>query len=70
MAPNGLIANLYGPEESKRDEIAMLMDSGFLSLLHQYSFGQNQGPLCIYGDPAYLLRVHLQASFKGARLTQ
>ena len=46
------------------------MDSGLLNQLQQYSFGQNQRPLCIYGDPAYPLRVHLQVGFKGAGLLQ
>ena len=70
VAPNGLIANLYGPVEGKRHDTGMLMDSGLLYQLKQYSFGQNQRPLCIYGDPAYPLRVHLQAGFKWAQLTQ
>ena len=70
VAPNGLIANLYGPVESKRHDSHRLMDSDFLNQLQQYSFGQNQSSLCIYGDPAYPLRVHIQAGFKGARLSQ
>ena len=51
VAPNGLIANLYGPVEGKRHDSGMLMDSGLLNQLQQYSFGQNQRPLRIYGDP-------------------
>ena len=70
VVPNGLIANSYGPVEGKRHDSGMLMDPGLLNQLQQYSFGQNQRPLCIYGDPAYPLRVHLQAGFKGARLSQ
>ena len=70
VAPNGFIANLYGPVEGKRHDSGMPMDSGFLNQFQQYSFGQNQRPLCTYWDPAYPLRVHLQASFKGARLSQ
>lgn len=27
-------------------------------------------PLCIYGDPAYPVRVHLQFPFRGGQLTQ
>ena len=46
--------------------MTVLMDSGLLNQLQQYSVGQNQRPLCTYGDPAYLLRVHLQAGLKGA----
>ena len=70
MAPNSLIANLYGLVEGKRHDSGMLMDSGLLNQLQQYSVGQNQRPLCTYGDPAYLLRVHLQAGLKGAWLSQ
>ena len=66
VAPNSLIANLYGLVEGKRHDSGMLMDSGLLNQLQQYSVGQNQRPLCTYGDPAYLLRVHLQAGLKGA----
>ena len=62
LVPNGLIANLYGPVEGKRHDSGMLMDPGLLNQLQQYSFG--------HGDPAYPLRVHLQAAFKGARLLQ
>ena len=70
VAPNVLIANLYGPVEGKRYDSSMLMDPDLLNQLQQYSFGQNQRPLCIYGDPVYPLRVHLQVGFKGARLSQ
>lgn len=31
---------------------------------------QNQRPLVIHGDPAYPVSIHLQAGFKGTRLTQ
>ena len=57
-------------DQLRAKDSGMLMDSGLLNQLQQYSFGQNQRPLCIYGDPAYPLRVHLQAGFKGARLSQ
>ena len=71
VAPSGLIASLCGPVEVKRRISGMLMDSGLLNKLQKYLFGQqNQRPLRISGDPAYLLRVHLQAGFKKARLSQ
>ena len=70
MAANGLIAKLYVPVEDKRHDSGMLMDSGLLYQLEQYSFGQNQRSSCIYRDPAYPLRVHLQAGFKVAQLSQ
>ena len=47
----------------------MLADSGLLLLLQRHavsSFGQ---PMCIYGDPAYPLRLHLQTPFRNAVLT-
>ena len=39
--PNGLIANLYGPVESRRHDSGMLADSAILPLLEQYSINQN-----------------------------
>ena len=69
VAPNGLIANLYGPGEGKKHDSGMLADSNLLTQLQQHSFSPNRQPLCIYGDPAYPLRIHLQGPFKGANLT-
>ena len=43
--------------------------SGLLPMLEVHSISPNSQPLCIYGDPAYPLRVHLQGPFKGAALT-
>ena len=67
VALDGLIANLYGSVEGKRHDRGMLIDSGLLNQLQQYSFGLNKRSLYIYGDPSNPLRVHLQAGFKGAR---
>lgn len=47
----------------------MLADSGLLANLEQYSFSPNGNPLCIYGDPAYPHRVHIQAPFRNVNLT-
>ena len=47
----------------------MLADSALLNNLQIHSHSPNGRVLCIYGDPAYPLRQHLQAPFKGARLT-
>ena len=55
--------------EGKRHDSAMLRMSGLLDQLEQYSFNQTGHPLCIYGDPAYPLRVHLQAPYKKGHLT-
>ena len=41
----------------------MLKDSGLLQDLEQYAFSTRGQPMCIYGDPAYPLRVHLQDAY-------
>ena len=48
----------------------MLADSGLLGNLEQHAFSSTGQALCIYGDPAYPLRLHLQSPFRDARLTQ
>ena len=46
----------------------MLHESGLLASLQQIDFHNNQ-PLCLYGDPAYPVGVHLQAPFRNRDLT-
>ncbi|XP_068692273.1 uncharacterized protein [Montipora foliosa] len=70
VAPNGLIANLFGPVEGRRHDSGMLAMSGLLPMLETYSVSSTGQPLCLYRDPAYPLRVHLQGPFKGAALQQ
>ena len=67
VAPNGLIANLCGPFEGKRHDSTMLHESGLLNDLRPVVFYNGQ-PLCLYGDPAYALGVHLQAPYRGNHL--
>ena len=67
VLPNGVIANLARPYEGKRHS-TMLHESGLLGSLQQIAFHNNQ-PLCLYGDPAYPLGVHLQAPFRNRELT-
>lgn len=69
VAPNGLIANLYGPVIGKRHDSGMLAESGLLGDLQRYSHSHDGQPLCVYGDPAYPISVHMQRSFKGPQLT-
>ena len=38
VAPNGLIANLYGPVEGRSHDAAMLVISGLMETLEQQSF--------------------------------
>ena len=66
--PNCLIANLCGPFEGKRHNSTMLHESGLLNDLRRVAFYNGQ-PLCLYGDPAYPLGVHLQAPYRGNHLT-
>ena len=64
VAPNGLIATLYRPIEGRRHGAAMLAMSGLMSEVEQYSFAPDREALCIYGDPAYTHRIHLQCPFQ------
>ena len=70
VAPDVHIASLFGPVEGRRHDSGMLVDSGLLQELLQYSFAPDGTPLCVYGDRAHPSRVHLQGPFKGANLTQ
>ena len=69
IAPNGMIANLYGPVMGRRHDAYMLAASGVLNELEQHSFEPTGNSLCIYRDPAYPLRIHLQTPFRGANIT-
>ena len=63
VTPNGLIANLFGPVEKRRHDSGMLNMSGILHDLEHHSFSPTGQALCLYGDPAYPHRVHLQCQF-------
>ena len=63
MPSNGMIANLYGPVEGRQHDRRMLAMSGLLDQLEQHSFSPTGQALCIYGDPAYPHRLHLQCPF-------
>ena len=67
-APNGHIASLFGPVESRRHDSGVLVDSGLQEFSH-YSFALDGTPLCVHGDPAYPLRAHLQGPSNGSHLT-
>ena len=47
----------------------MLAESRLLQSLEVADFSTTGQPMCLYGDPAYPLRVHLQAPFRGVNLT-
>ena len=63
VTPNGVSANLFGPMEGRRHDSAIVAMSGLLEQLEQHSVRPDGQPLCIYGDPAYPHRVHLQCPF-------
>ena len=63
VTPNGLIANLFGPVEGRSHESGMLAMSVLLPQLEQMSFSATGQALCLYGDPAYPHRMHLQCPF-------
>ena len=46
----------------------MLADSKLLDQLEKNAFSTAGRPLCLYGDPAYPHRVHLQGPYKHAVL--
>ena len=48
----------------------MLADSGLLNDMGNFAFSLAGQPMCVYGDPAYPLRIHLQAPYRQGRLTQ
>ena len=54
--------------EGKMHDSAMLAHSGLLNDLEQYAFCHGM-PMCVYGDPAYPLRVHLQAPYRDLERT-
>ena len=47
----------------------MLADSGLLNDLERFAFSPAGTPICVYGDSAYPLGIHLQAPFRRAHLT-
>ena len=55
VAPNGLIAYLFGLVEGRRHDSGILGDSGLLRELQQLVHGPNGNILCIYCDSAYPL---------------
>jgi hypothetical protein len=68
VTPNGMIANMCGPYEGRRHDSTMLQESNMLTELRRVAW-INGEPLCLYGDPAYPLNVHLQTPYRGAHLT-
>ena len=55
--------------EGRRHDAGMLADSRLLDSLEHFAFNPAGQPLCLYGDPAYPLIIHLQCPFKFGILT-
>ena len=54
--------------QGKTHDAGMLAESSLLNNLELYAISTTGQPMCLYGDPAYPLRVHLHAPFKDIRL--
>ena len=66
VAPNGIICHLFWPLVGRRHDAFMLRESGLLDRLDQKMVKANGEPYVIYGDPAYPVRRHIIAPFRGA----
>ena len=55
--------------EGRKHDAAMLKDSHLLDYLNGHAFSATGEAMCLYGDPAYPHRIHLQGPFKEQRLT-
>ena len=47
----------------------MLRDSQLYQSLERFAFNPLGQPMCLYGDPAYPLRLHLQKPYRNVALT-
>ena len=53
----------------RKHDAAILKDSHLLDDLNAHAFSATGEAMCLYGDPAYPHRIHLQGPFKEQRLT-
>ncbi|XP_028410541.1 uncharacterized protein LOC114533238 [Dendronephthya gigantea] len=67
-APNGLIANMFGPVEGRRHDAFILGVSNLADKLCRIR-QPNGEPYIIYGDPAYGVTDNILAPFRGVFLT-
>lgn len=68
VIPNGLIANLARPFEGRRHDSTMQHETGMLREMQRIAWAKGE-PLCLYGDPAYTLGIHLHAPFRDVHNT-
>ena len=69
VAPNRLIAHMFGPIEGRRHDAFMVGASSLTAKLQQVNQGNGQ-PYVVYGDPAYGVNRYVLAPFRGAQLSQ
>ena len=50
--------------EGRKHDVSVLADSGLLNDLQRFAFSSTGQPMCLYGDPAYPLCIHLQVPFR------
>ena len=60
---------LFLYSEGRMHDARMLAVSNLYDELENFAFSPTGAEMCLYGDPAYPLRVHLQAPFRIAILT-
>jgi DDE superfamily endonuclease len=60
--PDGLIFSVYGPEDGGRHDMTLYSNSNMDEKLSN-SLLVDDVQYCIYGDPACMLRSHLQVEF-------
>lgn len=68
VAPNGLIAHMFGPIEGRRHDAFMLGVSGLTDKLSRFQTPTGE-PYVVYGDPAYGLTRNIIGPFRGAHIT-
>ena len=61
---------LFLYSEGRMHDARMLALSNLYDELEDFAFSPAGAEMCLYGDPAYPLRVHLQAPFRIAILTR
>lgn len=63
--PDGIIVHVFGPIEGRRHDLTLFRVSDLEALLRAHSHDPTGQPLCIYGDPAYGVGLHIQSPYKG-----
>ena len=73
MSSCGLFANLFGPMEGQRHDMAMLEASGLRNQMAHHMAGPSNGPRPMdyvpYADQGYALEQFIQTPFRGVNVT-